>query len=60
MDLKCFCLGKLSDGKAQLAWLGFKLETRSRGLGDSSLFLGFMEFRPWLYANIATCKIVLL
>lgn len=56
MNLKCFCLGKLSDGKAQLAWPGFKLETGSRGWGDALLSLGFMAFKPWLYANIAMGK----
>ena len=46
------------EGPACLA--GFQTGDQEQGMGDSSLFLGFMEFRPWLYANIATCKIVLL
>lgn len=33
MNLKVLLPGKLSNGEAQLAWLGFKLETRSMGWG---------------------------
>lgn len=29
-------------------------------MGDALLSLGFMEFKPWLYANITTCKMLLL
>jgi len=50
-DSKCFYLGKASARAAQLAWLGFRLESRSRGMGDVRLSRGFMEFRRWLCVN---------